>query len=62
MTKKQRHAIYEMIAIILAGLGGVLAVPELMNAHDSNAALAAGLLFLGWLTWVIYFIYRNRNI
>lgn len=62
MTKKQRHAIYEGVAIILAGFGGMFTVPELMNAHQSNALLAAGILFVGWLTWLAYFLYRNRNI
>jgi len=62
MTKKERHALYEGGAIIVAGVAGVFTVPELLNAHNSNLGLAAGLLFVGWLLWVAYFIYRNRNL
>jgi heme A synthase len=62
MTAKQRAAIYEGAAITVAGLLGMFAVPELLNEHDSLAALAAAVLYLGWLVWLAYYVYRMRRI
>lgn len=58
MTKKERAAVYELIAIGLSGFGLAFTVPALVSAHDSLALLASGLLGGAWLGWVAYFIYR----
>jgi hypothetical protein len=58
MTRKQRHLVYELVAIIAAGLMGVFAVPALFNAHDSVALLAGGILIIGWFAWMAFYLYR----
>lgn len=62
MTKKQRHLIYELVAIGFAGIFGVFTIPALLSARDSIAVVCAGLLLIGWAIWLGYFIYRaNRS-
>ena len=58
MTKRQRHQVYEGLFIIAAAFTLVFAVPTLLSEHDSIAALAAALMILLWLSWVVMFLYR----
>lgn len=58
MRKRDRHLVYEAAALSAAGLLGAFAVPELLNEHDSIAAMCAGMLVLGWVVWFAYFYYR----
>lgn len=39
MPRKQRHFVYEMVAILAALFFGVFTVPTLINAHDSIALM-----------------------
>lgn len=36
----------------------VFAVPELMNLHNTFAALGAVALVVSWLSWMANFLYR----
>jgi hypothetical protein len=58
MTLKQRRLVYELIAIGLSGFGLAFAIPTLVSAHDSVALLAALLLVVAWIGWVLYYGYR----
>lgn len=58
MTKRERHSVYEAGALGVAGIFGAFALPELLNLHDSIAALCAGMLLLGYVLWLAYFLYR----
>lgn len=62
MTRKQRRALYEGVAILIAGFFGIFAVSSLISAHDSIALLCGVGLFVGWLSWVAYFAYRSGRI
>jgi len=59
MKQVDRHAVYEGVALCLAGFGVALAVPALMNAHDSIAVIAAFFLILAWAGWGSFFVYRQ---
>jgi hypothetical protein len=62
MTSRQRQWIHEALAITVAGIFGLFAVPTLISAHDSVALLCAVVLLGGWVGWVTYFVYRiNRE-
>lgn len=61
MTRKQRHAIYELIAITVSGFGLAFSIPALVSAHDSVALLAALLLAVAWMGWIAYFVYRIHH-
>lgn len=58
MTRKQRHLIYEMAAILAALFFGVFTVPTLINAHDTIALMCAFGLVVVWVVWGAYFLYR----
>jgi L-lactate permease len=58
MTSKQRHLVYEAIAMSVAGILGAFSVPMMLNERNSVSVVTAGLLILGWVIWVAYFIYR----
>lgn len=62
MTSRERRTVYEAVAILLAGLLGVFAVPALISAHDSIALVCGVGLFGGWIGWVLYFFYRSGRI
>jgi heme A synthase len=59
MNDKTRRYIYELIALCLTGFFGAFALPELVNAHNSVALLAGGILFITYLCWFASFIYRG---
>lgn len=61
MKQKERHSIYELIAIAISGFAIALTVPALMNAHDTVALLAAGLLSAAWAGWIVFFFYRMNK-
>lgn len=61
MTKKERHLVYEVIAIGVAGLLGAFAVPAMLSERNSITVVCGGLLLLGWLGWLAYFAYRAQN-
>jgi heme A synthase len=61
MKAKERHLIYELIAIGLAGLFGAMVVPTLLSERDSLAVLCGAILMLGWLGWVAYYLYRANK-
>jgi hypothetical protein len=48
----------ELIGISIAGIMGALSIPELFNAHNTNAAMAGGFLLIVWFCWTVSFIYR----
>ena len=58
MPKETRHAIYEGAIILAVALALVFIIPTLISAHDSIALLAAGLLGIGLIAWVIFFLIR----
>jgi hypothetical protein len=61
-TQKERRIIYEVIALLLVGILGALSLPELFNAHNTNALYAGGFLFLAYIGWFISFFIRvNRG-
>jgi hypothetical protein len=60
-TKRERHLIYEGIAFGFTGLFGAFVIPELMSVRNSIAVVCGGLLFIGWLIWGSYFIYRAAS-
>jgi hypothetical protein len=61
MRRKERHLLYEAVALCVAGLFGAFAVPELVNAHNTVAAFSAFFLFLGWVAWFVFFLIRATN-
>jgi heme A synthase len=62
MTVKQRHLIYEAIAIGVAGIFGAFSVPFMLNERNSISVVAGAMLLLGWVIWVAYFIYRANKV
>ncbi|EJU12400.1 hypothetical protein LH128_14062 [Sphingomonas sp. LH128] len=62
MTQRERRAVYEGAAILLAGFFGVFAIPALISAHDTIALVCGVALFAGWIGWVTYFAYRSGRI
>jgi len=62
MNRKQRHLCYEGIVMLFVALGLVFIIPTMMNEHDSIALLAAGLLGIGFLGWVVFFATRISRI
>lgn len=58
MPRKQRHLVYEMMAIFLATFFGIFTVPALINTHDTIALVCAVGLLMIWSTWGLYFFYR----
>ena len=61
-TKKERAAVYEAIALGFAALFGAFVIPALISVRDSVVTVAGGMLFIGWLIWLAYFVYRMRRI
>jgi len=58
MTRKQRHLIYEAVAILLATFFGLFTTPALINAHETIALVCAIGLLAVWGVWIAYFLYR----
>lgn len=62
MNRKLRHLLYELFIMMVNGLALAFIIPPLINAHESMALLAAGMLFLGFLGWIAFFLYRLERL
>jgi uncharacterized membrane protein len=62
VTRKERTAVYEGGAIAFVAVFGAFVIPALVSVRDSVVAVAGGMLFIGWLIWLAYFVYRMRRI
>jgi heme A synthase len=58
MTVKQRRLVYELIAIGVAGILGAFVVPMMLSERNSVSVVAAGLLLIGWVVWLCYYLFR----
>lgn len=58
MKQKERHFVYEGMAMLVAGMFGAFAVPTLLSTRDSVVAVCGGILFIGWLCWFAFWLYR----
>lgn len=56
MTAKERRQIYQAIGLALTLMGLALAIPALVSAHDTVALLAAFLLGIAWVAWLLTFL------
>lgn len=62
MTRKQRAATMECVAICAAAMLLAFVIPTLVSVRDGVVALCGALLGLGWLGWTGWFLYRmNRG-
>jgi hypothetical protein len=58
VTRRERHAIYEFVALAATALVLALAAPTLLDAHGI-VRIGGELLFLAWSVWGGSFVYRS---